>query len=383
MSQSQTQPTHAGAASVTVVGPLTTPFTPSPECLSGLTIASRYLDPKDTETFYITMGFNMLASGAVATRCLPSAYLSALKAEQTIQPIMSPGSMCPIGYGPSCTIVGKGASIVAATDVIVWSALPSTQTAIGCCPSHYTCAQDSLYKCISTPGISETEIYATEIETLFTTITGSKTIDNTITLFPTASSYTKTWGGNVHMQADIKVIASALQVIYIQDEKPPSPNNQTTNEASSATPTIDAKPTSHLPLSIIVAIVVPIVVLSLISIGILIYCRRKRRKVMVSKPEEDFGKPELDSVNASIQSHEKDIKELHGENMYSNSHGIRELDGEMKAQDLYTNELDGDQRYELHDGREYIAELDATENVSQTQRIPWADSSRVGEGGWI
>lgn len=134
MSQPQTQSTPVGPASVTVVGPLTTPFTPSPECLAGLTIASRYLDPKDTETFYVTMGLNMLTSGAVATQCLPSAYLSALRADQSTQPVMSPGSICPVGYGPSCTIVGKGASIVAATDVIVWNALSSTQTAIGCCP---------------------------------------------------------------------------------------------------------------------------------------------------------------------------------------------------------------------------------------------------------
>lgn len=249
--------------------------------------------------------------------------------------------------------------------------------------SHYACAQETLYKCTSTPGIGETEISAAETEILFSTTIASKTIDNTISSFKTETSYTKTWMGNVYLQTNIKVVASAVQVIYIQDEKPPAAINHTGNGVSSTSPASEANSTSHLPPSTIIAIIVPIATLALIAVGIFLYFRRRRRNRAVPEPDEGYGKAELDTTSAVLHAHQKDIKELHGENIYSNSHGIRELDGKLKDRAIYSHELDGDQRCELYEEQGYIAELDATEYFPHGRQPHGVTASRVDEGGWI
>lgn len=218
-------------------------------------------------------------------------------------------------------------------------------------------------------------------------MTISKTVNGKVELITTfTKSITAPVVGAIHATNTNNVIlASAVRVIYIKDGIVSTAKNPDTgNHTNSNDPAVTTSPAAFkasLPTTTIIAIAVPIVVLLLIGVGIFVYYRRRKHTKQDDVPD-NFDKPELDASATWVKPDGVGFKELHGEDMYSSAHGIRELEGHDKlAEVCYLNakELAADQRHELYSEREFIAELDATEYLPNKGRI----SRKEDEGGWI
>ncbi|KAH0592357.1 hypothetical protein MHUMG1_09970 [Metarhizium humberi] len=260
------------------VGPLTS-ISQATECLDAEIVAIS-VDPSSTTSVEMQLGFN--ARDNSGNYCFPSSYMDAVVKNES--PIFSPGSACPSGYKPRCTLVAPGVTLAAATSVQVWESLANGDVVVGCCPRDYDCAYGpNRYACLSTLAESETitAVYARNV---------SRTAQ------VTAGSYTK-------------ATLLALQLLYASAKTARSDTTTTSAFAQSNTPSGD-KPSSSsadegttLNRGQIAAIIVSTLlgVVALLLCGILLY-RRRIRKVEQA-PErggdasqtEPCGKPELDA----------------------------------------------------------------------------------------
>ncbi len=118
---------------ISYAGPLRTLFSPLPSCSEILLYEISALPPdSQTIAFIYAGGYDTSVGATVRDKCLPSKFNEGHMLGS--MPVFSPGRICPVGYGPSCTIVAPGATIAAATTVQIWDKLPIEETAIGCCP---------------------------------------------------------------------------------------------------------------------------------------------------------------------------------------------------------------------------------------------------------
>lgn len=113
----------------------TTAYTPSPGCLSGLTVQTTSVNKANTTAVYIFPGTNLLSAKDAPTTCLPEPYINALRSATPSNPVASPAVTCPVGYHEACSMVGVGANVAAGGNFQIWPALNRSQTAIGCCPA--------------------------------------------------------------------------------------------------------------------------------------------------------------------------------------------------------------------------------------------------------
>lgn len=125
------------------LGPLTTAFVPPPHCSRAALAGSQAVlgqscNPVNDKT----------ASAADDTGCWPraTAYPSAAKSKLNGLGFYSPGLTCPQGHYSACTAVStaKGQTGVAAPQVTGKFQFPlvAGETAVGCCPTGYTCGAD-------------------------------------------------------------------------------------------------------------------------------------------------------------------------------------------------------------------------------------------------
>lgn len=110
------------------VGPLT-PITLAPECFD-VEIVDISVDPSSTTSVRMQLGFKQKDN--FGSFCFPSSYMDGVVKNNA--PIFSPGSACPAGYKPKCTLVAPGLTLAAATNVEVWESLAGGDMAVGCCP---------------------------------------------------------------------------------------------------------------------------------------------------------------------------------------------------------------------------------------------------------
>ncbi|KAF1966488.1 hypothetical protein BU23DRAFT_544343, partial [Bimuria novae-zelandiae CBS 107.79] len=121
------------------LGPLTTVFVPPPHCtraaLAGKEAAlGQSCNPVDDKT----------ATAADDTGCWPraTAYPSVDKSSLAGLGFYSPGVMCPTGYVSACTAISTSKGQTAAAPQVTGKfqfPLVAGETAIGCCPTGYTC----------------------------------------------------------------------------------------------------------------------------------------------------------------------------------------------------------------------------------------------------
>lgn len=148
------------------VGPLPTAFTPATHCAMP-TIRRLFSaagpDGKDFTEIELIAAYTCDGKPFIKEGCLPSAYAVAYGVIGPMWPVLSPGNACPVGYGPSCTMV-HGTSLTTTTSAktddihtavledvsmsmtktarhteappppILWKALAQGEIAIGCCP---------------------------------------------------------------------------------------------------------------------------------------------------------------------------------------------------------------------------------------------------------
>lgn len=119
---------------LTTVGPLPTTFSLSASCTKDHLVQFAHGD--STGAVVLWNDGQECSSGHYQPfpkdGCLPSRYGSVFAYNQGLLPVFSPATACPAGYGPSCTLVRNIDTDT--SSVIVWDALSTGQTAIGCCP---------------------------------------------------------------------------------------------------------------------------------------------------------------------------------------------------------------------------------------------------------
>lgn len=108
--------------SSTILGPLTTIFTPPSSCISSMSDVFMQI--------LTTSAFDGLLYGPLNTICFPNSY-------QDIRNVYySPGLFCPVGYETACI------------------SFDSTDTVVTCCPTSFTCNYETLFSWEYTLGCS-------------------------------------------------------------------------------------------------------------------------------------------------------------------------------------------------------------------------------------
>ncbi|KAK3324409.1 hypothetical protein B0T19DRAFT_464435 [Cercophora scortea] len=123
----------------TILGPLTTTFTPSPACTVAVALC------KTCNVAWL--GQTCVATGAQdATECWPPTSAGAPPPSATVNGwgFYSPGTLCPSGYASACTAT-------AGAETPGWDIqfkMLADETAVGCCPSGYTCGNLNGQTCV-------------------------------------------------------------------------------------------------------------------------------------------------------------------------------------------------------------------------------------------
>ncbi|GAB1317747.1 hypothetical protein MFIFM68171_07957 [Madurella fahalii] len=146
-------------STTTNLGALTTTFRPPSDCNTPYVY--------DSELFGRWGNSCTLSSssrfGLHRTECYPGDYAAYINDGEVTQSIAvySPGLMCPSGWSAACSVSrrsgepppSKGQFITPA-DWYIWNMIKEGETAIGCCPSRYTCEDLDHWYCewIATPG---------------------------------------------------------------------------------------------------------------------------------------------------------------------------------------------------------------------------------------
>ncbi|ATY65216.1 hypothetical protein A9K55_003991 [Cordyceps militaris] len=242
--------------------------------------------------------FNVYLDGGVTTTCTPGGYVPAM--QKGANPIFS-ATACPAGYAPMCTSVATGATVTADPTVKFWPALASGDTAIGCCLSGYTCADEtSVYShaCVSTiqPGETKTAVvYFPDIDLVQRTVisanaqTTAKVYDLKL-LYATRQTQTPSQPTSTHS-------TNCTTDAHPSEAKPPGAN-------PTGTPPSATHPSKGLSPGQMVAISVcaPLFLLSCL-VGLFLLCRRAKKKETTHMTQiDDFmaytdSKPELDGTN--------------------------------------------------------------------------------------
>ena len=122
----------------TNLGPLTTPFTASPDCFTPSRIVNLFNDLDDG-----TLGVSCFADSETATlqpasTCFPSIPTSDSPGPYDTVSVYSPGNICPAGFATACSL-SRTEGLCPYTErqeKSLWDALEVGETAIGCCPRY-------------------------------------------------------------------------------------------------------------------------------------------------------------------------------------------------------------------------------------------------------
>jgi hypothetical protein len=125
---------HIEQSSRTILGPLTTTFTPAPSCSIGARACPTCNYAWEAQSCYSTISDNNVVYGiSDATQCWPptSAGLPSPTPPLWGWGFYSPGIICPTGYTSACSATAGNAM----TWTPEWS-LAAGETAVGCCPRY-------------------------------------------------------------------------------------------------------------------------------------------------------------------------------------------------------------------------------------------------------
>ncbi|RAK81766.1 uncharacterized protein BO72DRAFT_524181 [Aspergillus fijiensis CBS 313.89] len=139
----------------TNLGPLTTTFTPTPQCFQPIHSGSRISDSYPYAYVYGKHCTTAMYGDALAPliqddpSCLPSAIPPG-----TPSPFYSPGNVCPQGFTTACHMtrgMELSSDLADPTMWEMWKVLQFGETAYKCCPSGYVCAMGPT-GCSKSPG---------------------------------------------------------------------------------------------------------------------------------------------------------------------------------------------------------------------------------------
>ncbi|KAL7951688.1 hypothetical protein V8C42DRAFT_304868 [Trichoderma barbatum] len=209
-----------------LLGPLTTTWTMPETC-------SIYMPPCSTcDQGFRGQSCNAISDGRVQdnTACWPPVKQGIASPEWPFigWGFYSPGIACPAGYRTACTAVyGQRPQ---------WDTqftLVSSETAVGCCPTGFTCANINGNTCIATAT-------RTAIPTAF--CDGTEIIDSAIETFPNVVTITQTdtANGEVDVETSTQVMmlfAPMIQINFQSTDLPGSTTAGTTTQPTSNTAT--------------------------------------------------------------------------------------------------------------------------------------------------
>ncbi|KAG8405437.1 hypothetical protein J3458_022092 [Metarhizium acridum] len=322
----------------TNLGALTTTFTPPDDCTS---LTNRYFTLDNPRTYYYNYGFTCNVNGVdglvfgpmAKPTCFPESFASAFTCEfelsdmVTPYPVYSPGSVCPHGYGPSCTISRPaGTALYGAANATsglnlaerkIQRMLKAGETAIGCCPSGYACDVSKPHGCVSTvkPGGRISAVH------------GARGV-----CFRSTALETRT------ATSDTRAVAWGPRVLVVQSTPVPATEEGANDDEPGNTtlsPGIEAAIAVSIPLGLIVFG---------LAIYILVYWRRKKARSNERTPStcldgSHCGIPELEGKSVVLQSNsptdQSDVSyELPGDHRYLS----QELESIIRPIELGTGE---------------------------------------------
>ncbi|KAK3986046.1 hypothetical protein QBC44DRAFT_297756 [Cladorrhinum sp. PSN332] len=124
------------------LGPLTTTFTPPSACATAVAVPSNGLlgglfgGGPGHDIAYLGQACSQ-GNPAEAASCWPETSKGAPSKETSLRGFYSPGLHCPAGYARACSATGGSGG---KSDWPVQFRLVAGETAVGCCPSGYACA---------------------------------------------------------------------------------------------------------------------------------------------------------------------------------------------------------------------------------------------------
>ncbi|KAM7183000.1 proline-rich receptor-like protein kinase PERK2 [Rhypophila sp. PSN 637] len=134
------------------LGPLTTTFTPPPACTTVIgEFEGGFLGLfKNPKPFAFRGMSCSKGEPADATSCWPPISSGAPISQGPLKGIYSPGVECPVGYATACSATAGGPK---PTNWDMQFQLAAGETAVGCCPSGYSCANIDGQICQSTASL--------------------------------------------------------------------------------------------------------------------------------------------------------------------------------------------------------------------------------------
>ncbi|KAM7194636.1 UV radiation resistance protein and autophagy-related subunit 14 domain containing protein [Naviculisporaceae sp. PSN 640] len=145
------------------LGPLTTTFTPPPACATAVLSLGPFeninLPIFNPQSAFLGQSCDD-KKGIDATSCWPPISSGAAVKEAPLQGwgFYSPGVHCPAGYASGCSAVGGATS---SADWDMQFKLGAKETAVGCCPSGYQCANVGGQTCMSVASATTSINFAT------------------------------------------------------------------------------------------------------------------------------------------------------------------------------------------------------------------------------
>ncbi|KAJ3494433.1 hypothetical protein NLG97_g4082 [Lecanicillium saksenae] len=308
--------------SASILGPLTTTFTPPPLC--GTLEVSTDIDKSGYVGFWGT-GCNPSPTRG-AHSCLPASFATYLADHIDGDPVYSPAWACPSGWGAACSFAkhdGQKPPMIMSTDDyrgiasnVLWNAMKNAETLVGCCPGGYSCDGPSFCRSEFTPG---------DILTLPSFSDSCVVVTSTITIPPNqAPDAISAFRINVIVPSGRTITSIAAPTptskhsATTTPKQQPQPTTMTTSDVSSSTGSVRSQGSNTTPggqqifdahdsgnvqspsqaVIISVSIIIPVILVAAAIAAIYFIRIRKQKKKVAQRPEsqtQDYLKAELDA----------------------------------------------------------------------------------------
>ncbi|KAF2164814.1 hypothetical protein M409DRAFT_56188 [Zasmidium cellare ATCC 36951] len=317
--------TYSGPSSATVLGPLTTTWTPPAACNVAI-VECRSSCAKGFQGQQCVSGLPG-AGCSDATTCWPTVTVKSVSFPLGGFGFYSPGTICPSGYSSACSATSGGTS--------QWSqqfTMRANETAVGCCPSGFGCAWVKGYQSCYSYASSGASVALGTCDRGTTQQFSYMTLPN---------------GGTTVVQESTTNVVNGMETFTVQAplveirwRHRDLPATATSSEAPSNTASIapTSTPDSSSGLStgatVAIAVVIPVVVIAAFAAAFFVRRNRKKKK----SPVQTQNLLELDNDRS-------DDKNISYSDQMPAGHAIQEMGADNRRHEIGAEE----RRYELAD----------------------------------
>ncbi|KAK6536951.1 hypothetical protein TWF281_001158 [Arthrobotrys megalospora] len=295
-----------------VLGPLTTTFTPAPNCVAPLVYCP------ETERCYGWGAQTCMTTGVDNTGCWPTWTAGASVPTRPVAldgfGIYSPGLICPYGNTAACSATFAGAA-----DFQFQYPLMESETAVGCCPQGYGCVRivDGILKQTCTWTASSTSY--------------SALVCSGLSLLPTQvflpGSFTQTGpeGDKTEMFISSQTLwAPLFQLVWKASDVPSSSEASSTSAAETSRDTASPGETSAgvkstgvaaagednggLSIGAKAGIGAGAGVVALLLLGALLWWWRSKRRTKLAYEDVPGSSPECSGFKAELQANDAPVR---------------------------------------------------------------------------